>query len=186
MSFWEDWFRRRRPWRAFDVFEEIDRMLEDMMKSIYEEMPKSIIQKKRLPDGSTVKIFGPFVYGYSMGLDPGGKPVIRGFGNVKQRLGAPKLTEQREPLVDVVVGDRVVQVVAEVPGVEKSDIDLYATEDRLTISVDSEKRKYFKDLELPEKVDPKSAKASYKNGILEVLLNKVKVGRKPEKKISIE
>jgi HSP20 family protein len=64
-----------------------------------------------------------------------------------------------------------------VPGVTKEDITLNATEDRLTISVDTPKRKYYKEVALPEKVDPKTAKASYKNGVLEVTLDKLE--RKP-------
>ncbi|RLI09151.1 Hsp20/alpha crystallin family protein, partial [Candidatus Bathyarchaeota archaeon] len=60
-------------------------------------------------------------------------------------------------------------------------IDLSCTERELTISVDTEKRKYFKRLELPAEVDPKSAKASYKNGVLEVRLKKAKPARRGEK-----
>ena len=89
-----------------------------------------------------------------------------------------ELTEAREPLVDVYEEKDVVKVVAEVPGVEKKDINLNATEDRLIISVDTPQRKYYKEVDLPAKVDPKSAKASYKNGVLEVVLNKAGEGRK--------
>ncbi|NIU84741.1 MAG: Hsp20 family protein, partial [Candidatus Korarchaeota archaeon] len=42
----------------------------------------------------------------------------------------------------------------------------------LTITVDSEIRKYYKEVNLPEPVDPKVAKATYKNGVLEVVLTK--------------
>jgi len=66
----------------------------------------------------------------------------------------------------------------EVPGVEKKDINLNATEDRLIISVDTPQRKYYKEVDLPAKVDPKSAKASYKNGVLEVVLKKAGEERK--------
>lgn len=188
MSFWESWFRRRRgrPWGPPDIFEEIDRMFEEAMKTLYEGMPKELLKERRLPDGSTVKTFGPFVYGYSMTVGPDGKPVIREFGNVKPRFGIPKPAEQREPLVDVVVGEKVVQVIAEIPGVERSDINLHATENCLTISVDTEKRKYYKEVDLPVRVDPKSSKASYKNGVLEVSLNKVEERKPTGERISIE
>jgi len=76
-------------------------------------------------------------------------------------------------------------VVAELPGVEKEDIELNATEKELIISVDTERRKYYKCLELPAEVDPKSAKASYRNGILEVRLKKVRPERRGER-IKIE
>ena len=57
---------------------------------------------------------------------------------------------------------------------EKLDIKTTITEDRLTINVDSASRKYYKEIELPTSVDPESSKASYNNGVLEILLRKVK------------
>ncbi|MEM1776413.1 MAG: archaeal heat shock protein Hsp20, partial [Nitrososphaerota archaeon] len=109
------------------------------------------------------------------------------FGNIRPR-GRPEiveLTETREPLVDVFEEDDTVKVVAEVPGVEKEDINLNATEDMLIISVKTPQRKYYKEVELPAKVDPNSAKASYKNGVLEVTLKK-KEGVKEEKGVKIK
>jgi HSP20 family protein len=49
----------------------------------------------------------------------------------------------------------------------------------LSISVDTAERKYFKEVDLPVNVDPKSAKSVYKNGVLEVTLTK-REERKPK------
>ncbi len=117
--------------------------------------------------------YGPYVYGFSMSVGPDGKPVIREFGNVQQSRSGPQIREEREPLVDMMEEEKDVVVVAELPGVEKDDISLYITEDRLTISVDTPKRKYHRELTLPARVDSKSARASYKNGVLEVRLRKL-------------
>jgi len=119
-----------------------------------------------------------------MSIGPDGRPVIREFGNVQPgRL--PMIREEREPLVDVMEEKDEVVVVAELPGVEKEDINLNATEDTLTISVDTPQRKYYKELRLPTEVNPKSAKAQYKNGVLEVRLKKV--GKAPKgERITIE
>lgn len=73
-----------------------------------------------------------------------------------------------------------VKVVAELPGVEKSDVKLHGTEDTLTISVDTPQRKYFKEVRLPAKVDVKETKSTYKNGVLEVTLSKTKEERGPK------
>ncbi len=73
--------------------------------------------------------------------------------------------------------EEVIKVVAEVPGVEKDDINLNASERKLIISVDTPQRKYYKEVDLPAEVDPKSTKASYKNGVLEVVLKKVGGGK---------
>jgi HSP20 family protein len=121
-----------------------------------------------------VKEWGPFVYGYSMTVDEEGKPQIREFGNIRPRTGMrrPRLDvqEKREPLVDVMTTDGEVKVIVELPGVSKDDIDLRGTEDSMTVSVDGPKRKYYRKLELPVKVDPKTAKSKYMNGVLEVTI----------------
>jgi HSP20 family protein len=109
-----------------------------------------------------------------MTTGPDGKPQIREFGNIKpeKRMGRPHLDikEKRDPLADVMTTDNEVKVVLELPGVEKKDIKMRGTEDSLIVSVDSPRRKFFKKLELPMKVDPKTAKSSYKNGVLEVII----------------
>jgi HSP20 family protein len=71
-------------------------------------------------------------------------------------------------LVDVIKGPDELRVVAEVPGVNKEDLRLTADENLLTIESVTGQPRYHKTVELPETVDPKTAKSIYKNGILEV------------------
>ncbi len=185
LSFWEDWFKRWRMRRP-TFFEEMDRMLEDMFKEAFESMPNDLYKEKKLPDGSIVRQFGPVVYGYSMTVGPDGKPSIREFGNVKPtRVGVSKPAELREPLVEVIPGEKIIQVIAEVPGVDKEDINLNVSEDSIVIAVDTETRKYRKEVDLPEKVVPATVKANYKNGVLEVNLDKAEK-KPPGKRITIE
>jgi len=190
MSFDEfpEWFRRRRfPYFGSWLFEDIDRMFREIEKTIEEEfkaftsrVPKDYVRERKLPDGSIIREWGPFVYGYSIKIRPDGKPEIREFGNVKPTRFGPTVKEEREPLVDIVETDNEVHVVAELPGVEKEDIKLHGTEDTLTISVDTPQRKYYKEVTLPAKVNVKEAKTQYKNGVLEVKLPKIKEEKKPE------
>jgi len=162
-------------------FSDVDEMFENMFQDMLKGMPKDMMNERKLPDGSTVRQFGPFVYGYSMSIGPDGKPTIQEFGNVKpsRRPGAfgmeqpalePKNT--REPLVDVINEPAQVRVVAELPGVEKSAIKTSISDDTLTISVDSATQKYYKEIHLPAGVDPDSSKALYNNGVLEITLRK--------------
>lgn len=191
-----DWFKRfwRRPfWRRSlfpyrSFFEDIDRMFEEMFKDFFEEIPKELVKERKLPDGSTIRKVGPIVYGYSVTMGPDGKPEIREFGNIKPSSKARpgfELKYEREPLVDVIEEADSVRIIAELPGVEKKDIHLESADKHLTISVDTEGRKYYKELELPAEVDPQSAKATYKNGVLEVSLTKKKP-KKEGRKIQIE
>jgi len=199
---WDDfpeWFRRRMRRSPFSrgwLFGDMDEMLrdmEEMMEREYKEftsrVPKDLVRERKLPDGSTIRELGPFVYGYSMTIGPDGKPKIREFGNVKPSLkpeafGLPKpsldVKEEREPLIDVMTTNGEVKVIAELPGVEKEDIKLHGTEDSLTISVDTPKRKYFKEIPLPAKINPKAAKTVYKNGVLEVTVPKTEKREKPK------
>ncbi len=153
--------KRRSPW--FNIFEEFDR-LEEMMDKMMSQAFKT---------SSGKGFYVPYVYGFSMSLGPDGKPVIRKFGNVRKSRFGPKVREEKEPLVDVMEEGEDVVVVAELPGVEKDDIDLHTAYDELVISVDTPKRRFHKRLRLPARVDPNSAHASYKNGVLEVRLKKI-------------
>jgi HSP20 family protein len=182
-----DWLKKRRsqskdPFSNIDeMFREMEKMMDEELKNFTEKVPKEYVKERKLPDGSTVKEMGPFVYGYSMKIGPDGKPEVQEFGNIKKSLkGTPQVKDEREPLVDIMETNEDVHVVAELPGVEKTDIKLHGTEDSLTISVDTPQNKYFKEVELPVKVRVKEANSTYKNGVLEVVLPKAEVAGKPK------
>ncbi len=183
-----EWFKKRRnsskdPFfgEIDDMFRDMEKMMDEELKNFTEKVPKEYVKERKLPDGSTVKELGPFVYGYSMKIGADGKPEIQEFGNLKKGLkGPPQVKEEREPLVDIMETNDDVHVIAELPGVEKTDIKLHGTEDELTISVDTPHYKYFKEVALPVKVRVKEANSTYKNGVLEVVLPKAEALGKPK------
>ncbi len=159
----------------------MEKMMEEEFKDFSKKIPKEYVKERKLPDGSTEKELGPFVYGYSMKIGPDGKPEIQEFGNLKKnQKGLPQVKEEREPLVDIVDTVSEIRVVAELPGVEKNDIKLHGTEKSLTIAVDTEQNKYYKNVALPAKVKVKEATSTYKNGVLEVVLPKEEAENKPK------
>ncbi len=177
-----EWFKKKRSpffnnWGFDDIdkmFEEMEKMMEDEFKTFTSRIPKDYVRERKMPDGSTAREWGPFVYGYSVKLGSDGKPEIREFGNVKPTKGGlPQVQQEREPLVDVVETDGEIHVVAELPGVDKNEIKLSGTEDSLTIEVDNPQRKYYKEVKLPSKVRVTEAKTGYKNGVLEVTFPKL-------------
>jgi HSP20 family protein len=181
-----EWPRKRRGKDPFfgdidEMFREMEKMMDEEMKNFADKVPKEYVKERKLPDGSTVKELGPFVYGYSMKIGPDGKPEIQKFGNLKKGLkGTPQVKEEREPLVDIVETEGDVHVVVELPGVEKTDIKLHGTDNSLTISVDTSHYKYYKEVELPVKVKIVEAHSSYKNGVLEVVIPKSESENKPK------
>jgi len=152
------------------MMREMERAFSEQFKDMERELPKSLVRESKTPDGKTKKEIGPIVYGYSVTIGPDGKPVVREFGNVRSGEGTPwkQIQGKREPLVDVVSSGKEVRVIAEMPGVNREDINVTVNEKSLTISVDREDRSYYKELDLPGIVDPKGAKSTYNNGILEV------------------
>ena len=177
----DDWPPRRRrgspfgPWGFPDIDEmmrEMERAFSEQFKDLEKELPKSLVRESKTPDGGVKKEIGPIVYGYSVTIGPDGKPVVREFGNVRSGEGKPwkAIQDKREPLVDVVSSGKEVRVIAEMPGVKKEDINVTVNEKSVTISVDSEDRGYYKELDLPGLVEPKGARSTYNNGILEVTI----------------
>ena len=187
-----EWFKKRKKRTPFfgnwffgdieDMMREMEEMMEQNFEQFRTRIPEEMKRERKLPDGSTIPEWGPFVYGYSMTIGPDGKPKIREFGNVKPSNDAEKcglskpcldVRQEREPLIDIVDAEKEIKVIAELPGVAKEEIKLSGTSEALTISVDTPERKYYKQIVIPSKIDPKKAKTSYKNGVLEVTLPKI-------------
>ena len=201
-----EWYRKKKkrsPFFGNWLFGDIEEMMKEMKEMMEREfsqfktrIPEDLKRERKLPDGTTIPEWGPFVYGYSMTIGPNGKPKIREFGNVKassdpEKCGINKpcidVKEEREPLVDIISANGEIKVIVELPGVAKEDIKLRGTEDKLTISVDIPDRKYFKEIEMPTKIAPKKAKTAYKNGVLEVTVPKIEDNKKPSgEEIKIE
>ena len=133
-------------------------MIEGMLKTVESTGPES--------DHNSI------FYGYQINVGPDGKPHVKEFGNVKPTRRGTLELGSREPFVDVVMNDKdqTVKVIAEMPGVQKENIELKATEDSLAIKAKNNDRTYDTTVPLNATVDPDSAKASYRNGVLEVVL----------------
>ena len=119
-------------------------------------------------DGKGVK----GVYGFSIRTMAGGKPFVETFGNVKKTPKGPVVDEVREPLVDVFDEGSEFLIVSELPGVNEADINLEIRGDILILKAEGKDRKYRKEILLPGAAIPETLKYSYKNGILEIRVQK--------------
>ena len=128
----------------------------------------------------------PFYYGYTMTVGPDGKPVVKEYGNVKP--GLPLSDNTREPIVDAIVDEKekLVKLVAEIPGVEKTDVKILVQDKIVDISAEHGEKKYHVKVPIKYKVDENSAKASYKNGILELVFKLIEDEKPKGKKVEVE
>jgi HSP20 family protein len=179
--------RRRRS--IFDIFDELVKDLDRELFEEFEDLNRRFSEYLReLEEDLSKPGSRGFVYGFRITIGPDGVPRIERFGNVKRSERGPireiRYSEEMEPLVDIYEDAESVTVIAEMPGVEKDKIKVRAVGRKLIIEARNG-RKYYKEVELPAEVDIESAKANYKNGVLEVKLKKL---RKEEtgKEIKIE
>lgn len=143
------------------MFEQMNRALSDALKNMGGFEPGK-----------------PYVHGFSFKVGEDGKPHVSEFGNKTQKPvkgQKPVLSEEREPVTDVIEEKAQIAVTLEMPGIDKKDIDIRVTENELEILVDTPNRKYAKSLKLPASVKPTTTKASYKNGVLDITVQKAVV-----------
>ena len=129
---------------------------------------------------------GPYYYGYTMTVGPDGKPVVKEYGNVKP--GLLPTSDTREPIVDTIVDEKekVVKLIAEMPGVEKTDVKIVVENKTVDLSAEHDEKKYHAKVPLKHKVDENSAKASYKNGILQLGFKLVEEKKPKCKTVEVE
>ena len=162
----DKWFQR---WRKF--FEEIEKEMERE----FEEFLRGVERGPRIGRPKY------YYYGFEISIGPDGKPRIKEFGNIRPREGTrPIIQEEIEPLTDVIEEEDKIKIVMDLPGVNKEDIKVRISEDgkKVIVSAKSEDRRYYKEVDLPAKVDPSSAKATYRNGVLTIDLEKVEKTKK--------
>ena len=128
---------------------------------------------------------GPLFYGYTMTVGPDGKPSVQEYGNVKPDY--PHISDTREAIVDTIVDEKekVVKLIAEMPGVEKTDVKILVDKNVVDITAEHGEKKYHCKVPLQHKVDENSAKATYKNGILQLVF-KLVVEKQTSKKVEVE
>jgi len=100
-------------------------------------------------------------------------PPVEPVARRKREKKAPEPPEAVEPPVDVFREAKEIVVVAEVPGVDLADLELKVEDNVLLLSTKpTARRNYHKKIELGSAVDGGSLKATCRNGILEIHLQK--------------
>ena len=157
---------------------EIDRIFKTMSNSFFDV--DDIFEEFKSNSNS-----GPLFYGYTMTVGPDGKPSVQEYGNVKSEHLS--ISNTREAIVDTIVDEKekVVKLIVEMPGVEKTDVKILVDKNVVDISAEHGEKKYHSKVPLQQKVDENSAKASYKNGVLEIVFKQA-VEKQTSKKVEVE
>lgn len=159
----DDWNEKRRKKSFNDEFEKILRMMEKMMGHSFLNFNFNEMEPVK-----------PFVYGYRINDGSIRNPKVQEFRNHPRELSDENqsITDEPEPLTEIIECDNEVSITVEIPEVEKKDIDLRSTENNLDIRVDTPYQKYHQEIKLPCKVKPKTTKATYKNGVLDIIIKR--------------
>ena len=163
----DPWWKRKKKKNHWlnDIYDELERLgelIDDTMNKAFNESSKDSSMKWSSSKGFSIKF----------GSD--GKPKIEEINRRQTWDEEEDSIDDQDPLIDLIDdGDTLIILVA-LPGVEKEAIDLRVTENCLTFSVDGSDFEWYDELKLPARVNPKLAHASYKNGVLEVKLSKLK------------
>ena len=163
-------------------------IFDDEFNKIFRKMSNSFFNADDILEEFKTKgtNVGPYYYGYTMTVGPDGKPVVQEYGNVKPELLPPSNT--REPIVDTIFDEKekLVKLIAEMPGVEKSDVKVLVQDKTVDISAEHGEKKYHVNVPIQYKVDENSAKAMYTNGILELVFKLAKDEKPKGKTVEVE
>ena len=158
-----------------DIFTEFDRMFEDIRQSM---------DLMRSQTGLTPESM-PLSYSYRVVIGPNGeRQVSERFDD--QRDDGPDPDSGREPLTDVREREDGVTVIMQLPGLSREDIGLEVLDKVLVIRVDCATRRFEREVELPCTVKSSTAGVEYRNGVLEVTLNKPTSKRKRGSKVKVD
>ncbi|HXW37339.1 MAG TPA: Hsp20/alpha crystallin family protein [Nitrososphaerales archaeon] len=157
-----------------DALDELDRFFEDFQKSMQDQLKRSVGEAKRM--------MPPHVTGFTLKVDPAGRPKIEMFGDDTHMEGF------RAPMSEQTLdeGNKKLRTIFDLPGVAKENIEISTTDKDLVVKAEGSGRKYLSEMSLKAEVDPESAKADYKNGILEISFSLKDKSNKGFRRVSVE
>ena len=110
--------------------------------------------------------------------------------------------DSRQPLTDLFETENEVVAKLEIPGVNKEDIKINATEDTIEIKAEKKQEKkeekkgvyryersysgFYRCMALPEKVNPDKITTSFREGVLEMKMPKAEPGKTKVKQITVQ
>ncbi|MDG6221441.1 MAG: Hsp20/alpha crystallin family protein [Candidatus Thermoplasmatota archaeon] len=178
---WDPWGRRRRAFSPFFDFDEIDQEFARMKRYMDAFMRNAIDETNSEPKEGENR----YVYGFTIRMGPEGKPIIQEFGNTKPDFRSPQVFGAREPLVDVNDCPDAIAITAELPGVEKQEVELVIDEYFVEIKTTGQVQ-FYKHIDFDCSLDKEKAQATYKNGILDIQVPKKSRGETAGRRVPVD
>jgi len=148
--------------------------IEDLFKKIFESMRK-MYRNDNLEDfiqdtnDDRFGLNGNFVQSFGANISPHEEINVPEFEKDRS-MTIDGEHEKSEFSTDIIETDEEISVTVNIPGAEKEDINLNVTDDSLEIIINTPKVRYHKIHKLPCSVKPKVTIASYKNGVLDIVM----------------
>jgi HSP20 family protein len=174
-------------------------------KSAAEKKGGGVPVKQAAPEATHRPLIGRYMPAWERDVD-------RWLDELRRRLHLPSLwtgerwwpseVEIQVPALDVYETDEAVVLKADLPGLSKDEIEVNLTDSTLTVTGEKKKESEVKQehyyrsersfgsfsrmVHLPAEVNGAQAKATFKNGVLEVRLPKTEAARRKAVKVKVE
>jgi HSP20 family molecular chaperone IbpA len=87
---------------------------------------------------------------------------------------AKRKWKEPKPLIDIFQEKNWITIVAEIAGFNKETLKINVKDQKITLTAKTKNRRYYKSLNLPKVVVPNAVHTTFKNGVLEIKLQKKK------------
>lgn len=176
----DKWSNKKKKIR-FDSEEDLEDLLNEFEKLFDEfeiEIPEELTHYEEEYEDDTKQ----YIKGYSIIIGPNKKPIIKKFENSDLKNTNKTLMKKKELITDIMDRHDKINIILEIPKVEKENIKVKCDEKSVEIKAYSKIKKdeekssssiiYEKKIKLSKKILPKTLVSKYNNGILELILNK--------------
>ncbi len=103
--------------------------------------------------------------------------------SIPPALGPPSaVTDEtrlvRQPAPEIVVDPSWIYITLELRGASRETLEVTTSQDRLTVhALDAEGRVFHREISLPQPIEPDAAGVTYRNGVLDVTLRRIRAHR---------
>lgn len=169
MSFSNDDHKKKKKNHPFDTLsdKELKRIFEEMKDFIesdaFRELVEDIIDKSMYGKKSNIRSCNSF--------DENIFDAVSDISSHEDDF-SDEASLLEKPTADIMKDENHVMVTIHLPAVLKEDITLHGSESDIEIIIDSSGKRFYDVIDLPALVDPTTARSTYINGILDIVIKR--------------